>query len=123
MTHRVLITITAALWLRFLQSSGQVFFTPVCVVSFYGLNILIWEAKREVQRNHLAHFSPFAFVTPRWKSEPVAPKLAACVFKEPCEEGVFTRTPPHARHTHYRGLRLCGELLRFATPAPLQRMR
>lgn len=77
------------------------FSVGLCVVSFYGLNRLIWEAEKRRRGNVLLRsfdscldFPPAAFATARMKWEPVAPMLAACVFKEPCEEGVSTRTPP-----------------------------
>lgn len=105
----------------------------LCVVSFYGLNRLIWEVEaaqtRRSGRVLLRSFDSFLFSTisvrdtaeengsqwpPCW--QPVSLRSHA---RRACPHARL----PHARYTHYRGLRLCGELLRFATPAPLQRMR
>lgn len=99
------------------------------MVSFHAPNGLIWVAETEeaeLQKVFTAiyfYFPPLVLVTrtPLGKWETVAPMLAACVFKEPREEGVFTRAAALTRTQH--ALPGAEALLRFATPAPLQRMR
>lgn len=43
---------------------------------------------------HPLLFFPISFGGTNKNGSQWPPTLAACVFKEPCEEGVFTRTPP-----------------------------
>lgn len=102
----LLSTITAAPLVPCTQSSG------LCVLSFHGLHGLIWEAGTEevvLLKVYLFVTLFFAVIPPtsvlphqrsghqqnaQGNGSQWPPTLAACIFKEPCEEGVFTRTPP-----------------------------